>query len=192
TPARIEARSSRRMLSGRDPWPNLLRLTAAGFAGAVGGADAVLLDGFTRAAGRPDAFARRQARNTQLVLMEEASLGRVDDPAAGSWYLDHRTRELAEAGWAEFQVIEAEGGLVEALSGDLIQSRIARAREVLERALSSGGKQIVGVTQFVDPDPLPTTVEPEPATPATGGGDTCTPLTPMRLAASFEAGEAAR
>lgn len=37
TPAVIEARSSRRMLSARDPWPNLLRLTAAGFAGAVGG-----------------------------------------------------------------------------------------------------------------------------------------------------------
>jgi methylmalonyl-CoA mutase len=63
----------------------------------------VVLDGFTRAEGRADAFARRQARNTQLVLMEEANLGRVDDPAAGSWFLDHRTRDLAEAGWAEFQ-----------------------------------------------------------------------------------------
>ncbi|MFN3353952.1 MAG: methylmalonyl-CoA mutase family protein, partial [Brevundimonas sp.] len=73
-PAKIEARSSRRMLSRRDPWPNLLRLTAAGFAGAVGGAEAVVLDGFTRAGGLPDAFARRQARNTQLVLMEEAHL----------------------------------------------------------------------------------------------------------------------
>ncbi|HCW48824.1 MAG TPA: methylmalonyl-CoA mutase, partial [Brevundimonas sp.] len=52
-PAIIEARSSRRMLSARDPWPNMLRLTAAGFAGAVGGADAVVLDGFTRAAGLP-------------------------------------------------------------------------------------------------------------------------------------------
>ena len=80
-PAVIEARSSRRMLSARDPWPNLLRLTAAGFAGAVGGADVVVLDGFTRASGTSDAFARRQARNTQLVLMEEANLGRVDDPA---------------------------------------------------------------------------------------------------------------
>lgn len=192
TPARIEVRSSRRMLSGRDPWPNLLRLTAAGFAGAVGGADAVVLDGFTRAEGRPDAFARRQARNTQLVLMEEASLGRVDDPAAGSWYLDHRTRELAEAGWAEFQVIEAEGGLVAALSGDLVQSRIARAREGLERSLKDGGKQMVGVTKFVDPEPLPTTVEPGRPAPVASGGDACTPLTPVRLAAPFEAGEAAR
>lgn len=191
-PAVIEVRSSRRMLSSRDPWPNLLRLTAAGFAGAVGGADAVVLDGFTRAGGRPDAFARRQARNTQLVLMEEASLGRVDDPAAGSWYLDHRTRDLAEAAWAEFQIIEAEGGLVAALAGDLVQSRIARAREGLERALATGGKQMVGVTKFVDPEPLPTTVESTPVLAVAGGGDACTPLTPIRLAAPFEAAEAAR
>lgn len=191
-PAMIEARSSRRMLSARDPWPNLLRLTAAGFAGAVGGADAIVLDGFTRAEGRSDAFARRQARNTQLVLMEEASLGRVDDPASGSWYLDHRTRDLAEAAWAEFQIIEAEGGLLDALRGHLIQPRVARARAVLEKALADGGKHMVGVTKFVDPDPRPTSAEPEPVRPPEGGGDACVPLTPMRLAAPFEAKEASQ
>ena len=53
----------------------------------------------------------------------------------------------------------------------------APSLEVLERALSSGAKQIVGVTQFVDPDPLPTTVEPDPAASAPGGGDTCTAAT---------------
>lgn len=186
-PAMIEARSSRRMLSARDPWPNLLRLTAAGFAGAVGGADAVVLDGFSRAGGRPDAFARRQARNTQLVLMEEANIGRVDDPAAGSWFLDARTRDLAEAGWAEFQIIEAEGGVVEALKGGLIQPRVARARELLERQLHNGAQQMVGVTKFVDADPRPAPVEPDPMVPADSGGDACEPLRPMRLAALFEA-----
>ena len=188
-PAVIEARSSRRMLAARDPWPNLLRLTAAGFAGAVGGADAVVLDGFTRAEGRPDAFARRQARNTQLVLMEEAQLGRVDDPAAGSWYLDQRTRDLAEAAWAEFQMIEAEGGLVEALRGHLVQPRIARSRESLETALAKGNAQLVGVTKFVDPEPRPTAYEPAPRPAPLGGGDACVPLTAIRLAAPFE-GEA--
>lgn len=192
TPAVIEVRSSRRMLSARDPWPNLLRLTAAGFAGAVGGADAVVLDGFTRAQGRPDAFARRQARNTQLVLMEEANLGRVDDPAAGSWFLDQRTRDLAEAGWAEFQAIEAEGGIVEALRGHVIQPRIARARQTLEAALSGGVAQLVGVTKFVDPEPRPAAAGATPATPVEGGGDACVPLTPIRLAAPFEAEGAAR
>ena len=183
-PAVIEARSSRRMLSARDPWPNLLRLTAAGFAGAVGGADVVVLDGFTRAAGRPDAFAGRQARNTQLVLMEEANLGRVDDPAAGSWYLDARTRELAEAGWAEFQAIEAEGGLVEALKGGVVQGRIARARRTREQALKTGAAQIVGVTKYVDPEPRPVTLAGAD-TPA-AVIDPALALTPVRLAASFE------
>jgi len=186
TPAEIEVRSSRRMLAARDPWPNLLRLTAAGFAGAVGGADAVVLDGFTRAEGAPDAFARRQARNTQLVLMEEAHLGRVDDPAAGAWFLDHRTRELAQAGWTEFQAIEAEGGIVEGLMGDVVQPRIARARETLERSLGDDGDQMVGVTKFVDPEPRSahTDVEPTASTPELSVR--CTPLTPIRLAARFE------
>lgn len=186
-PAIIEARSSRRMLSARDPWPNLLRLTAAGFAGAVGGADVVVLDGFTRAAGRPDAFARRQARNTQLVLMEEANLGRVDDPAAGSWFLDARTRDLAEAGWAEFQWIESEGGVVEALKHGLIQPRVERARAARQAALTSGAAQIVGVTKFVDPEPRSASVERDHAAgagPATRAE--IAPLTPIRFAAPFE------
>jgi methylmalonyl-CoA mutase len=185
--AKIEARSSRRMLSARDPWPNLLRLTAAGFAGAVGGADAVVLDPFTHAVGRPDDFARRQARNTQLVLMEEANLGRVDDPAAGSWYLDQRTRELAEAAWTEFQWIQSEGGLVDCLRAGLIQPRIARAREGREAALAGGDAHLVGVTKFVDAEPRPAAASPRAEVVPESGGDACVPLTPMRLAAPFEA-----
>ena len=186
TPALIEARSSRRMLAARDPWPNLLRLTAAGYAGAVGGADAVVLDGLSRANGRSDAFARRQARNTQAVLMEEANLGRVDDPAAGSWFLDARTRDLAEAGWAEFQRIEGEGGLVVALRTGDIQDRVAAARAEREAALASGASQLVGVTKFVDPDPRPAPFEADPPHPPQTGGDACDPLIPIRLAAPFE------
>lgn len=182
--ARIEARSSRRMLSARDPWPNMLRLTAAGFAGSVGGADIVVLDGFTRAAGLPDDFARRQARNTQLILMEESNLGRVDDPASGSWYLDARTRELAEAAWTEFQAIEAEGGIIDALEGQIIQPRIARAREFAEKAYANGAAQIVGVTKFVDPDVRPVAVGAEVADAPSY--DAFEALKPVRIAAAFE------
>ena len=186
TPAVIEARSSRRMLSARDPWPNLLRLTAAGFAGAVGGADAVVLDGLSRANGRSDAFARRQARNTQAVLMEEAHLGRVDDPAAGSWFLDARTHDLAEAGWAEFQRIEGEGGLIIALRTGDIQDRVAAARAEREAALASGAGHLVGVTKFVDHHPRPAPFEPVTEARPHGRGDACEPLIPVRFAAPFE------
>jgi len=185
-PAVIEARSSRRMLAARDPWPNLLRLTAAGFAGAVGGADAVVLDGLSRANGRSDAFARRQARNTQAVLMEEANLGRVDDPAAGSWFIDARTRDLAEAGWAEFQRIEGEGGLVTALRTGDIQDRVAAARAEREAALASGAVELVGATKFVDPEPRPAPFEAEASPAPQAGGDACDPLIPIRFAAPFE------
>lgn len=190
TPAVIEARSSRRMLAASDPWPNLLRLTAAGFAGAVGGAEAVVLDGFSRARGRPDAFARRQARNTQLVLMEEARIGRVADPAAGSWFLDHRTRDLAEAGWAEFQRIEREGGLIASLHGGAIQQRVAQSRDALLKAYQDGGAHLVGVTKFVDADVRPVSVEADPPPPSPGDSDRCLPLAPVRWAEAFE-GEAA-
>ncbi len=186
TPAVIEARSSRRMLAARDPWPNLLRLTAAGFAGAVGGADAVVLDGFSQAVGRPDSFARRQARNTQIILMEEAHIGRVADPAAGSWYLDHRTRDLAEAGWAEFQRIEREGGVVASLRGGALQQRIGASRAAGRKALAEGQDQIVGVTKFVDTDVRPVVVEGERASVATMDGDRCPPLAPLRWAETFE------
>jgi methylmalonyl-CoA mutase len=186
TPANIEARSSRRMLAARDPWPNLLRLTAAGFAGAVGGADAVVLDGFTRASGRPDAFGRRQARNTQLVLMEEANLGRVDDPAAGSWFLDSRTHDLATAGWAEFQRIEREGGVVASLKAGALQTRVAASRASLKAAFDKGAKQIIGVTRFVDPDVRPAPVETSAAQPAAPHVETCLPLPALRFAAAFE------
>ncbi len=186
TPAVIEARSSRRMLAARDPWPNLLRLTAAGFAGAVGGADAVVLDGLSRANGRSDGFARRLARNTQAVLMEEAHLGRVDDPAAGSWYLDARARDLAEAGWTEFQRIEGEGGLIVALRTGDIQDRVAAARAEREAALAGGAAQLVGVTKFVDPEPRPAPFEAETVRQPQTGGDVCEPLIPIRFAAPFE------
>lgn len=185
-PANIEARSSRRMLAARDPWPNLLRLTAAGFAGAVGGADAVVLDGFTRASGRPDAFARRQARNTQIVLMEEAHLGRVDDPAAGSWFLDSRTHDMAEGGWAEFQRIEREGGVVASLKGGAIQMRVAASRQTLKVAYDNGASQIIGVTKFVDPDVRSAPVEESPAPTGAAITDSCAPMLPIRFATAFE------
>jgi methylmalonyl-CoA mutase N-terminal domain/subunit len=111
-PARIEARSSRRMLSAADPWTNLLRLTAAGFGAGAGGCDALVLDPFDLAAGSPSALAIRQARNIQLILMEEAHLGRVADPAGGSWFVESLTRDLAEAAWRRFQAVEAGGGIL--------------------------------------------------------------------------------
>jgi len=191
----IEARSSRRMLAKADAWTNLLRLTSAGFAGAVGGADAILLDAFTDAIGLPTAFARRQARNTQLVLMEESHLGRVADPAGGAWYLDSLTDQMARAAWAGFQAIEAAGGIIKALESGLVADAVAKTRAAQEAAFADKSRKILGVTVFPNADDKTPEVEtPGAAAFAVAGPDVrlpgpdsrCPALTPVRFAAAFE------
>jgi len=54
----------------------MLRATIAVFAAGVGGADSITVLPHTAPLGLPDRFARRLARNTQLILMDEASLAK--------------------------------------------------------------------------------------------------------------------
>jgi methylmalonyl-CoA mutase len=186
--ARIEVRSSRRMLAVQDAWTNMIRLTAAGFGAAIGGADAVVLGNFTDAIGLPTAFARRQSRNTQLVLMEEAHVGRVADPAAGSGFVESLTEEIARAAWDRFQAIEAAGGIIAALASGQIAGEIDKA------AAARGEPKILGVTHFPPTKNEPPEVEratprpveaPSPRLPGPDGS--CPPLKPMRLAEAYEA-----
>ncbi|MDP3382795.1 MAG: methylmalonyl-CoA mutase family protein [Phenylobacterium sp.] len=189
-PARIEARSSRRMLTRRDPWTNMLRLTSAGFGAAVGGADAVVLGAFTDAIGLPSALARRQSRNTQLVLMEEAHIGRVADPAAGSGYVESLTDQIARAAWSAFQVTQGLGGVISALTAGHIAAEV---ETTCAARADLGQPAIVGVTAFppakdepVEIDtPAPRSVEaPSPRLPGPDGR--CPPLAPLRLSEPFE------
>ena len=83
-PALVSAETAWRMLAARDPHVNILRTTIAVVAAALGGADAITVLPFTAARGLPDAFARRIACNTQLILLEESHLAKVADPPAAS------------------------------------------------------------------------------------------------------------
>ena len=125
----ITAVTSARMMAKRDPWTNMLRTTAASAGAAFGGADAVTVLPYTWALGVPDRFARRTARNTQLVLQEESALGRVVDPVGGSWYVEQLTAELAAKAWELFQDIESKGGVAGALDlGRPAERRCPRGR----------------------------------------------------------------
>ena len=185
-PALIEARSSRRMLTRADRWTNLIRLTSAGFGAAVGGADAVALGAFTDAVSPPDAFALRIARNTQLVLMEEAYLGRVADPAGGSWAVEDLTLELAKAAWAAFTGIEAAGGAIAALRAGVVAKAVEGSCAALRGAIAQKELRVIGVTDFRGEDP-PSERAPEIPRDALerarlpGADSECPPLTAIRL-----------
>lgn len=196
--AKTQAVTSRRMLTRRDPWSNILRGTASCFAAAVGGADAISVLPLTDALGLSTAFSRRVARNTQILLMEESNIGRVADPAGGSWFVEEMTRELADAAWTKFQAIEAQGGIVAALTSGTLQKDIATARAAKEKTVASRKDSVTGVTDFPLLDErMPETEkadiraiiarQPQTTAPAPKKDITAEALPPIRWAAPFEA-----
>ena len=149
-PALIFAETAWRMMSRRDPWNNILRGTLAAFSAAVGGADAVSVLPFTQALGAPDEFARRLARDTQLVLQDESHIDAVDDPANGAGGFEALTDELCREAWTLFQQIEAEGGLPKALATGAFQARVAEAAELRAKNMARAKDKLIGANQFPD------------------------------------------
>jgi methylmalonyl-CoA mutase len=173
--------TSYRMITRDDPWVNLLRGTIATFAAAVGGAEIITCLPFDTAWGLPDEFSRRMARNTQAVASEESNIGRVSDPAGGSWYVEELTNDLAGKAWAAFQAIEAAGGMVAALTSGLVADRIGATSTERAKRLSTRKLPLTGVSMFPKPDEEPVKAKPRPAAPERHG------LAPHRDAEVFEA-----
>ena len=145
---RLQARTAARMMTRRDPWVNLLRVTAATFAAGVGGADGVIALPFDAELGFPDDLGRRMARNTQLLLIEESHVGRVIDPGGGSWYVESYTEQLAERAWAAFVEIEAAGGMAAALVDGSFAAGIAETWSRRTVDLATRKEPITGVSEF--------------------------------------------
>ncbi len=180
--ASIHAETSYRMMTALDPETNILRSTLATFAAGVGGADTISVLPHTIAHGLPGAFARRIARNTQLVLAAESHADFVADPVAGAGSIEALTDALCERGWTEFQKIESEGGLLHSLAAGHIQNRVIEARNRRLAAYKSGKRAIVGTTMYAARSEPP--VETLPASPRplpTDGTVFCQPLQSARI-----------
>ncbi|MGH3357964.1 MAG: methylmalonyl-CoA mutase family protein [Nocardioidaceae bacterium] len=175
--------TSAAMMAQRDPWVNMLRTTLASFAAGVGGADDVTVLPFDHALagsapGVSERFAARIARNTQLLLLEESHVGRVADPAGGSWYVERQTAALAERAWQVFQEIERAGGFGAALESGLIAERIAACRAEREDDIAHRRTSVTGVNEFPNLD------EPPAAPAGHAHGDGLLPV--ARYAQTFE------
>ena len=146
---------------------------------------------FTDALDGSSPLADRLARNIQLILIEESHVGAVGDPAAGSWFIEDLTSELAREGWGVFRAIEAQGGAARALEQGFIAGSVEGVRLARAAAVADGSAQILGVTLYPDPDPSP--VELDHADPAAfartapdvrlpGADSHCQALVPVRTA----------
>jgi methylmalonyl-CoA mutase len=187
-PPFVAAETAWRMMTRRDPYVNMLRETIAVVGAGLGGADAITVLPFTLALGLPDRFARRIARNTQLMLLEESNLAKVADPAAGAGGIEDLTDKLCRAAWATFQEIEAAGGAWAALQQGLIQKKVAIVRAAREAAVARRKDALTGTSDFPDlAEAQVAVLDVAPvAPPSVAGAHTFEPLPRIRLAQPFE------
>lgn len=158
------------MFTQRDPWVNMLRSTVAAFAAGVGGATDVEVLPFDWAipGGLPKtsrSFARRIARNTNLLLLEESHLSHVIDPGGGSYFIEAFTTQLADKAWDVFTTIEAEGGLQQAIAAGTVAKLLDDAHEAQRKDIARRIKKITAINEFPNlaEAPLPADLRVEPS-----------------------------
>ncbi|MBN9586866.1 MAG: methylmalonyl-CoA mutase subunit beta [Afipia sp.] len=189
-PLFIAADTAWRMLTQRDSDVNMLRATIAAFSAGLGGANSINVLPHTLALGLPDAFARRIARNTQLVLLEESNLAKVSDPAAGAGGIEMLTKQLCDAAWTQFQEIEKAGGAFAALEQNIIQAKVAAVRAARDVNIAKRKDVLTGASEFPNlHEKVPEVLEAKSVSlpPADAPAVTFPPLAPIRLAMAFEA-----
>ena len=181
---RQHAVTSRVMITRYDPWVNLLRTTVACMAAGVAGANAITVIPYDDASATTAShLGRRLARNTQVILIEEAHLSRVLDPAGGSWCIETLSDTLARTAWEWFTTLEAAGGMAQGLTQGIVQKRIAQTWSRRSQNLARRRDPVTGVSEFPDiaeqgPEiPCPPAYQPE-------GGNNALPV--VRYAAAFE------
>ena len=188
-PTYVAAETAWRMMTKRDPYVNMLRTTIAVSAAGLAGADNIAALPHTAALGLPDAFARRVARNTQLVLLEESNLAKVSDPGAGSGAIEALTSQLCTAAWKQFQEIEAAGGAWAALERGLIQQKVAAVRTERQKSTARRKDALTGTSDYPNlQEKAPAVLKVAPIVPPTeiGAKAVIEPLPSIRLSEPFE------
>lgn len=161
--------TSTRQLTRSDAYVNILRATISSFAAAAGGADVQTVLPFDTVWGLPGDFSRRIARNVQVLLAEESNLGRVNDMAGGSWYVESMTKQMAEKAWTVFQGIDADGFAAKLADGSIAAEldgiNASRAKLLATRKLP-----ITGTSMFPNHEEKDiTTAKERPAALELGG-----------------------
>ena len=155
TPPQIHAETSLRAFADIDPWVNILRATAAALGAGIAGVDMMCVAPCTASSAADNVLTRRIARNTQIILQEESHIGHVADAAGGSWYVEQLTQQLAEAAWAEFQTIEAAGGLTKAMADGTIDAALQSQIASYQSAVDKRAMPLVGVSEFPNLEEAP-------------------------------------
>jgi methylmalonyl-CoA mutase len=133
-----------------DPYVNLLRTTTEAMSGAIAGVDSLWVRPFDEAYRSPDAFSERIARNQQIILKEEAGMGKIVDPSAGSYYIENLTASIADQAWKMFLEIDDKGGYIAAMKEGFIQNQVKESADKRRVAVASRKETLLGTNQYAN------------------------------------------
>ncbi len=142
-----------------DPYVNMLRYTTEALSAAIGGANSINIFPFNSIEKQAGDFSERIARNTQIILKEESYINKINDPAAGSYYIENLTSSIAERSWELFQNIESHGGFLKAYKKGIIQEQIEKSRKIRQGNISGRKEILVGTNHY--PNLIETSSGPE-------------------------------
>ncbi len=144
----INATTSTWNQSVYDPYVNMLRSTTEAMSSAVAGADSISVLPFDNAYKEADDFGYRIARNQQLLLKEESYLDKIVDPAAGSYYIENLTDQIAQGAWKYFLKVEEAGGMCKALRAGLVQDEVEATARKRDMDIALRKTTILGTNQY--------------------------------------------
>ena len=145
---RTHCQTSGVSLTEQDPYNNVIRTTIEAMAAALGGTQSLHTNALDEAIALPTDFSARIARNTQLILQEEAGITNVVDPLGGSYYVEALTQELHDKAWAIIERVDAEGGMASAVAAGWPKSMIEEASAARAARVDRGEDVIVGVNKY--------------------------------------------
>lgn len=144
----IHAETSRWNQTVYDPYVNMLRGTTEAMSAAIGGVYSLEVTPFDRAFEAPTEFAKRIARNVELLLKHESHFDQVVDPAGGSYYIENLTQSIAAEAWKLFLEIEEKGGYTEAYKSGMIVERVKASAAAKDKNIATRRQVLLGANQY--------------------------------------------
>jgi methylmalonyl-CoA mutase len=149
---RTHCQTSGVSLAEQDPYNNVVRTTIEALAAVLGGTQSLHTNALDEALALPTPFSARIARNTQLILQEEAGVTRVVDPLGGSYFVEALTASLAAEAQTLIDEVEAIGGMTKAVESGMPKLRIEEAAARRQARIDRGEEVIVGVNKYQPPE----------------------------------------
>ena len=152
---RTHCQTSGWSLAAQDVFNNVARTMIEAMAATQGQTQSLHTNALDEALALPTDFSARIARNTQIVLQQEAGATRIVDPWGGSYYVERLTYELAHKAWAHIEEVEGLGGMAKAIEAGIPKLRIEEAAAKTQARIDAGAQSVIGVNKYPPSDDTP-------------------------------------